>query len=157
MSICLYKKLNWTCSQDRFVRLAKNSALPGDRHSPAYNIALRQRHAAILGTCALIESYPYTVEKWMPELLTNVLAEHTYDPVSCLNDIFDIMSWYLSVDSYLYDGSEVCEELQEDASRHLARRFKKVHGRATNGPLNATDWLILLCVMMNVVAVYLLI
>jgi proteasome activator subunit 4 len=46
-----------------------------------YNLAIRQRHAAILGVCALIDSYPYTVEKFMPELLTNVLAEHTYDPV----------------------------------------------------------------------------
>ena len=43
---------------------------------------MRQRHAAILGICALVDSYPYTIEKWMPELLTNVLAEHTYDPVS---------------------------------------------------------------------------
>jgi len=29
----------------------------------------------------LVDAYPYTVEKWMPELLTNVLAEHTYDPI----------------------------------------------------------------------------
>ncbi|KAJ3735031.1 Alpha/Beta hydrolase protein [Lentinula guzmanii] len=27
------------------------------------------------------DSYLYTVKKWMPELLTNILAEHTYDPV----------------------------------------------------------------------------
>ncbi|KAH9947692.1 hypothetical protein B0H21DRAFT_737636 [Amylocystis lapponica] len=66
--------------RDRFVRLAKNSALP-DRRAPTYNAALRQRHAAILGICALVESYPYTVEKWLPELLTGVLAEHTYDPI----------------------------------------------------------------------------
>jgi len=66
--------------KDRFVRLAKNSALP-DRRSPGYNAALRQRHAAVLGVCALVESYPYTVEKWMPELLTGFLAEHTYDPI----------------------------------------------------------------------------
>lgn len=67
--------------QDRFIRLLKNSSLP-DRKSPAYNSALRQRHAAILGICALVDSFPYTVERWMPDLLTNVLAEHTYDPVS---------------------------------------------------------------------------
>ncbi|KAI0961190.1 hypothetical protein AcV7_000358 [Taiwanofungus camphoratus] len=66
--------------KDRFVRLLKNSALP-DKESPLYNPALRQRHAAILGICALVESYPYTVEKWMPDLLTKVLAEHTYDPI----------------------------------------------------------------------------
>ena len=66
--------------QDRFVRLAKNSVLPG-RQSPLYASALRQRHAAILGICALVESYPYTVERWLPELLTTVLAEYTYDPI----------------------------------------------------------------------------
>jgi proteasome activator subunit 4 len=66
--------------KDRFVRLVKDSHIPG-RQSPGYNKAVRQRHAAILGICALVDSYPYTVEKWMPELLTNVLAEHTYDPI----------------------------------------------------------------------------
>lgn len=60
--------------------MAKSSSLP-DRQAPNYSSALRQRHAAILGICALVESYPYTVERWMPELLTGVLAEHTYDPI----------------------------------------------------------------------------
>ena len=72
--------------QERFVRLLKRSDLPS-RQSPVYNVAVRQRHAAILGICALVDSYPYTVERWMPELLTSVLAEHTYDPVSCLSDV----------------------------------------------------------------------
>ncbi|KAG6845633.1 hypothetical protein H0H87_005840 [Tephrocybe sp. NHM501043] len=66
--------------KDRFARLAKNSHIPA-RQDPNYNKAIRQRHAAILGICALVDSYPYTVEKWMPALLTNVLAEHTYDPI----------------------------------------------------------------------------
>ncbi|KAF8640852.1 hypothetical protein AX17_000500 [Amanita inopinata Kibby_2008] len=66
--------------KDRFVRLAKNSRIP-DRQKPDYNKAIRQRHAAILGICALVDSYPYTIEKWMPDLLTNILAEHTYDPI----------------------------------------------------------------------------
>jgi len=66
--------------KDRFVKLAKKSHIPS-RQSPGYSKAIRQRHAAILGICALVDSYPYTVEKWMPELLTNVLAEHTYDPI----------------------------------------------------------------------------
>ncbi|KAI0757264.1 hypothetical protein C8Q80DRAFT_1132754 [Daedaleopsis nitida] len=48
---------------------------------PTYNVAIRQLHAAILGVCALVDSYPYTIERWMPELLTSVLAEHTYDPI----------------------------------------------------------------------------
>ncbi|KAJ3973169.1 hypothetical protein EV361DRAFT_980091 [Lentinula raphanica] len=66
--------------KNRFVRLAKSSHIP-PKQDPTYNKCIRQRHAAILGICALVDSYPYTVEKWMPELLTNVLAEHTYDPI----------------------------------------------------------------------------
>ncbi|KAF8203239.1 hypothetical protein BJ912DRAFT_842338 [Pholiota molesta] len=66
--------------KDRFVRLLESTHIPG-RQDPNYNKAIRQRHAAILGICALVDSFPYTVEKWMPELLTNVLAEHTYDPI----------------------------------------------------------------------------
>jgi len=66
--------------KDRFVRLAKNSPIP-NRNSPNYATSVRKRHAAILGICALVDSYPYTVEKWMPDLLTNVLAEYTYDPI----------------------------------------------------------------------------
>ncbi|KIY51373.1 hypothetical protein FISHEDRAFT_37518 [Fistulina hepatica ATCC 64428] len=66
--------------KDRFVRLARNSHIP-PRHDPDYSKAIRQRHAAILGICALIDSFPYTVEKWMPELMANVLVEYTYDPI----------------------------------------------------------------------------
>jgi len=66
--------------KDRFLRLLRRTSIP-DRKAPTYNLSIRQRHAAILGICALVDSYPYTVEKFMPELLTNVLAEHTYDPV----------------------------------------------------------------------------
>ncbi|KAJ3513732.1 hypothetical protein NLJ89_g2785 [Agrocybe chaxingu] len=66
--------------KERFMHLLKNSCVPS-RQDPNYNKAIRQRHAAILGICALVDSYPYTVEKWMPELLTNILAEHTYDPI----------------------------------------------------------------------------
>ncbi|KZP32253.1 hypothetical protein FIBSPDRAFT_907345 [Athelia psychrophila] len=66
--------------EERFIKLAKRSHIPS-RLSPDYNRAIRQRHAAILGICALVDSYPYTVEKWMPGLMTTVLAEHTYDPI----------------------------------------------------------------------------
>ncbi|KAI0343952.1 hypothetical protein BDW22DRAFT_1355187 [Trametopsis cervina] len=66
--------------KDRFVRLAKNSHLP-NRREATYANAIRQRHAAILGICALVESYPYTIERWLPALLTGVLVEYTYDPI----------------------------------------------------------------------------
>ncbi|KAH8120571.1 ARM repeat-containing protein [Phellopilus nigrolimitatus] len=65
--------------KDRFVRLVRVHELPA-RQAPGYAAALRKRHAAILGVCALVDSFPYTVEKWMPALLADVLAEHTYDP-----------------------------------------------------------------------------
>jgi len=63
----------------RFVRLSKRK-LPS-RHSPDYAEAVRQLHGAILGICALIDAFPYTVENWTPQLLTEVLAEHVYDPM----------------------------------------------------------------------------
>lgn len=66
--------------QNRFVRLLDNTSLP-NKSSLGYALALRKLHAAILGVCAIIDSYPYSVEKWMPSLLADVLAEHTYDPV----------------------------------------------------------------------------
>ncbi|KAL0579785.1 Proteasome activator BLM10 [Marasmius crinis-equi] len=64
----------------------KNSHIP-DRQDPTYAKSIRQRHAAILGICALVDSYPYTVQKWMPDLLTNVLAEYTYDPIPISNTV----------------------------------------------------------------------
>lgn len=67
--------------KDRFTRLAKYSKLP-HKNSPIYQAALRQRHAAVLGICALIDSYPYTIESWMPALMADVLALYTNNPVS---------------------------------------------------------------------------
>lgn len=66
--------------RDRFVKLASKSCLP-NRESLEYNPSLRQRHAAIIGICALVDSFPYTIEKWMPELLTTVMLEHAHDPI----------------------------------------------------------------------------
>lgn len=76
-----YTHPSFSYVQDRFVRLVNTTTLPV-RQSPDYAQALRKLHAAILGICAIVDSFPYTVERWMPELLTDVLAEHTYDPVS---------------------------------------------------------------------------
>jgi proteasome activator subunit 4 len=54
-------------TQNRFIALARKSRLPA-RRDPKYAEVLRALHSAILGLCALIESYPYTVETWMPPL-----------------------------------------------------------------------------------------
>jgi proteasome activator subunit 4 len=67
--------------KDRFVRLIAAAHLPMDRKSVAFGLAVKQRHAAILGACALVDAFPHTVERWMPGLLTGVIAEHTYDPL----------------------------------------------------------------------------
>ncbi|KAJ6604293.1 hypothetical protein DFH09DRAFT_1300536 [Mycena vulgaris] len=64
--------------KNRFLALARKIALPG-RRDPAYAESLRSLHSAILGLCALIESFPYSVEPWMPAL-TEVLAAHATDP-----------------------------------------------------------------------------
>ena len=63
----------------RFVRLS-NTRLP-PRHTTGYAESLRKLHGAILGICALIDAFPYTIESWTPELLAQVLAEHIYDPL----------------------------------------------------------------------------
>ncbi|CAK5265273.1 unnamed protein product [Mycena citricolor] len=100
--------------RDRFVQLIKKSHIP-PRSDPAYAKSLRQRHAAILGVCALVDSVPYTVEKWTPDLLTNVLAEHTYDPVRSIS----------SCDKWL-----LIEFMQAPISttvRKCARNFSRTH------------------------------
>ncbi|KAI0757312.1 ARM repeat-containing protein [Daedaleopsis nitida] len=65
--------------KDRFVTMLRRTRLP-NRRDPTYADSLRSLHSAILGVCALIESFPYSVESWMPPL-TEVLANHATDPV----------------------------------------------------------------------------
>ncbi|KAF7306621.1 hypothetical protein MIND_00453500 [Mycena indigotica] len=64
--------------KNRFLALARKTTLPA-RRDPAYADSLRALHSAILGLCALIESFPYSVEPWMPPL-TEILAAHASDP-----------------------------------------------------------------------------
>ncbi|KAJ3807112.1 hypothetical protein F5876DRAFT_90743 [Lentinula aff. lateritia] len=62
----------------RFVSLMRKTRLPA-KSDPTYAGSLRTLHSAILGLCALIESFPYSVEPWMPPL-TELLAPHATDP-----------------------------------------------------------------------------
>jgi len=64
--------------KSRFISLARTIKLPS-RSAPDYGGKMRKLHSAILGLCALIESFPYSVESWMPTL-TEVLARHATDP-----------------------------------------------------------------------------
>jgi len=65
--------------KDHFVSLAEKTRLP-NRRDPTYAASLRSLHSAILGICALIDSFPYSVERWMPPL-TDALALHAADPL----------------------------------------------------------------------------
>jgi proteasome activator subunit 4 len=107
--------------QEQFLRLLEDSHIPA-REDPIYNKAIRQRHAAILGICALVDSYPYTVEKWMPELLTNILAEHTYDPVSWT--IVQHPFKHASVNDLIYQGHQIPIST---TVRKCAGNFKRTH------------------------------
>ena len=53
--------------KNRFVTLAKKTTLPS-RGGPEYALNLRTLHSAILGLCALIQSFPYSIEPWLPPL-----------------------------------------------------------------------------------------
>ncbi|KAI0728586.1 ARM repeat-containing protein [Fomitopsis betulina] len=64
--------------KDHFLASARKARLP-NRRDPAYAKSLRTLHSSILGLCALIDSFPYSVEPWMPPL-TDVLAMHATDP-----------------------------------------------------------------------------
>ena len=54
-------------NQDRFVGLVRKARLPS-RQDAGYAEKLRLLHSGILGLCALIESFPYSVEPWMPSV-----------------------------------------------------------------------------------------
>jgi len=64
--------------KNRFIGLVRKARLPS-RQDAEYGEKLRLLHSGILGLCALIESFPYSVEPWLPAL-TDVLAAHTTDP-----------------------------------------------------------------------------
>lgn len=67
--------------KERFVKTVRRTKLPNRKDDPeTYADKLRTLHSAMLGICALIESFPYSVEPWMPSL-TDVLAAHATDPV----------------------------------------------------------------------------
>lgn len=72
-------KLLIPLQQNRFVTLAKKTRLPS-RRDPEYATSLRTLHSAILGLCSLIESYPYSVEPWLPPLTEGKSASITRPP-----------------------------------------------------------------------------
>lgn len=111
-------RFDMTC-QDRFVKLARRTKLPS-RKDPKYAESLRTVHSSILGICALIESFPYSVESWMPPLTEGscvlgcghrpdadhrfpVLANHATDPPpisttirKCASEFKKVWKWISS-------------------------------------------------------------
>ncbi|KAF8922284.1 armadillo-type protein [Mucidula mucida] len=53
--------------KNRFASTIRKAKIPS-RKDPTYGESLRKLHSAILGLCALIDSFPYSVEPWMPAL-----------------------------------------------------------------------------------------
>nr|XP_018259276.1 proteasome activator subunit 4 [Kwoniella dejecticola CBS 10117]OBR81434.1 proteasome activator subunit 4 [Kwoniella dejecticola CBS 10117] len=71
--------------KDRFTREIKSTVLPKRRDAPGqinpeYQAKLVQLHGAVLGATALVEAFPYTVPKFIPKLLADVLAPRSSDP-----------------------------------------------------------------------------
>ncbi|WRT69165.1 uncharacterized protein IL334_006149 [Kwoniella shivajii] len=71
--------------KDRFTREIKATVLPKRREAPGqvnpeYQAKLVHLHGAILGATALVEAFPYTVPKFIPKLLADVLAPRVSDP-----------------------------------------------------------------------------
>jgi proteasome activator subunit 4 len=65
----------------RFITLAQKIKLP-PRTQPNYAESLRSLHSAILGLCALVECFPYSVEPWMPSLTEGELHGFGLDDYS---------------------------------------------------------------------------
>ncbi|KAG6381418.1 armadillo-type protein [Boletus reticuloceps] len=85
--------------KNQFLSLARTVKLP-PRSSTNYGESMRKLHSAILGLCALIESFPYSVESWMPPL-TEVLARHATDPPPISTTIRHCASEFKKVRKFL--------------------------------------------------------
>jgi len=66
-------------NQNRFIGLVRKARLP-PRQDAGYAEKLRLLHSGILGLCALIESFPYSVEPWMPALTDGEFRFRHDDP-----------------------------------------------------------------------------
>ncbi|KAF8559342.1 hypothetical protein OG21DRAFT_1402974 [Imleria badia] len=105
--------------KNRFISLARAMKLPS-RSAPNYGESMRKLHSAILGLCALIESFPYSVESWMPPL-TEVLAQHATDPPPISTTIRHCASEFKKVrsDTWHKDQSSFDEEQLQSLSTML--------------------------------------
>lgn len=70
---CYSRSINWCISKNRFIKQIRQARLP-KRSYASYAHELRALHSAILGLCGLIESFPYTVESWMPSVIDSIVT-----------------------------------------------------------------------------------
>ncbi|KAG9039991.1 hypothetical protein FRB95_004463 [Tulasnella sp. JGI-2019a] len=66
--------------KDRFTKLARKTKLPKRQDKDTFTDAIRTLHSAVLGLCALVDAYPYSVEPWMPEII-ETLGRYSSDPI----------------------------------------------------------------------------
>ncbi|KAG8858716.1 hypothetical protein FRB96_004853 [Tulasnella sp. 330] len=66
--------------KDRFTLLARKTKLPKRQDKEGFTDKIRTLHSAVLGLCALIDAYPYSVEPWMPEII-ETLGRYSSDPI----------------------------------------------------------------------------
>ena len=92
--VTVYSRDFGSHSQDRFVKLARKTKLPA-RQDANYTQALRTLHSALLGICALIDSFPYSVEPWMPPLTDGASSSL---PLSRSRVLYDTQSGRLTSD-----------------------------------------------------------
>ncbi|EJD04282.1 uncharacterized protein FOMMEDRAFT_167503 [Fomitiporia mediterranea MF3/22] len=103
--------------RNRFVAVVRGTKLP-KRQDPGYGDALRTLHSAILGLCALIESFPYSIEPWMPPLTEG-------EEVWCcrrLGTSTDIVSDFKVLAPHASDPPPISTAIRKTASE-----FKKTH------------------------------
>jgi len=64
----------------RFTKLARRTKLSKRSDKEAFSEGIKTLHSAVLGLCALLDAYPYSVEPWAPEII-ETLSRYSSDPV----------------------------------------------------------------------------
>lgn len=84
----------------------------------------------------------------MPDLLTNVLAEHTYDPVRTLSGVHEFLTYsrMMVLDPDFDDRQEVRAQLPQNASRYMARRLETLLRGSARGLVDLVHRIFVLCV-----------
>merc|ERR1712130_329599 len=94
---------------DQFVKNVEAHPLTGSKSTKAH--ALIQRHSAVLGMAALVQSHPYDIPTWMPDRLVE-FAAHIHDPMpikSTVRNTF-LAFWRVHQDSWATEQEMFTQE-----------------------------------------------